>query len=281
MQSVQNRTAARLAAGMAWMLLACLLLAAPAHAAVRIEVTNATKDAFERTKAQAARAQQSQLDKQMSELNVLGKQAEYWEDKTRATKKRSDEAQAVIRKQLKAIDAAKVEQLEKQVKDAKTKYEPLFTSYTALNKQISASRAAGTKQLTSLLRSQAEAMQPAVQLARGIVRAKEQSLKAAKEERTKKMDKVRAILDDIAPLKVRIQAERSAMKAPAARIGTEWKNFKLAVKKADPNRTSSSLTYLVADFKLVVAKSSAIDELETRIAGVVARAQEQLKASGG
>ena len=281
MQSVQNRTAARLAAGMAWMLLACLLLAVPAHAAVRVEVTYSTQEAFELTKAQAARAQQSQLDKQMSELNVLGRQAEYWEDKTRATKRRSDEAQAIIRKQLKAVDAAKVAELEKQVKDTKAKYEPLFASYTALNKQIAASRSAGAKELTSLLRSQAEAIQPAVQLARGIVRAKEQSLKAAKEERTKKMNKVRAILDDIDPIKVRIQAEKSAMKAPAARIGTEWKNFKLAVKKADPHRTSSSLTCLVADFKLVVAKSSAVDELETRIAGIVARAQAQLKAAGG
>ncbi len=281
MPSVQKRPAARLAAGMGWMLLACLLLAAPVHAAVRVEVTQTTKEAFEKTKAQAARAQQSQLDKQMSELNVLGRQAEYWEDKTRATKRRSDEAQAVIRKQLKAVDAARIAQLEKQVKDTKAKYEPLFTSYTTLNKQISASRAAGTKQLTSLLRSQADVMQTAVQLARSIVRAKEQSLKAAKEERTKKVNKVRAILDDIDPIKVRIQAEKSAMKAPKARIGTEWKNFKLAVKKSDPHRTSTSLTYLVADFKLIVAKSSAIDELETRIAGIVAKAQAQLKAAGG
>jgi hypothetical protein len=280
MQTRQNRTAARLAAGMAWMMLACLLLAAPAHAAVRVEVTDATKEAFERTKAQAARSLQVQLESQMSELSVLERQAEYWEDKTRATKKRSDEAQAVIRKQIKAIDAAKVAQLEKQVKDAKAKYEPLFASYTALNKQISASRAVGTKELTSLLRSQADAMKPAVQFARGIIRAREQDWKTAKEARTKKANKIRAILDDIAPIKVRVQAERSAMRAPAARIGTEWKNFKLAVKKADPSRASSSLAYLVADFKLIVAKSRAVDELETRVAGVVARAQTQLQAGG-
>jgi len=271
-------TARRLAVCLVWLALAsCLLLAAPAQAAVNVELTATTKTAFERTKAKAAPQLQTKLANQLSDLNVLGRQAEYWEDKAKATRKRHTDTQAAVRKQTKDIDAARIAKLEQQVKDAKAKYEPLFSAYTALNKRIATSRSLGTKELTAVLRTQADVMQPATQLARSIIREKEQALKDAKAERAKKAERVRGILAEIDPVKVRISAEQSAMKAPRTRIESEWKNFKLAVKNTDPSRTSDSLTYLVADLKLIVAHSRTIDELEQRIVGIVTRAQAQLK----
>jgi len=282
MNRIQNRAAARRrGASLAWLALAsCLLLAAPAEAAVKVEIAATTKTAFERTKAAAAPQLKTKLANQFSELNVLGRQAEYWEDKAKATRKRHTDAQAAVRKQAKDIDAARIAKLEQQVKEAKAKYEPLFSSYTALNKRIAAARSIGAKELTSLLRDQAEAMKAATQLARSLIRGKEQALKDAKAERAKKADRIRGILGEIEPVKVRIRAEQSALKAPRTRIEAEWTNFKLAVKNTDPGRTSDSLTYLVADFKLIVAHSRTIDELEQRIAGIVARAETQLKAAG-
>ncbi|MBW7456585.1 hypothetical protein K0U00_21330, partial [Paenibacillus sepulcri] len=183
---------------------------------------------------------------------------------------------ALVRKQITAINAVKRSQLEAQVKQTRDKYEPLFTMYTALNKQISAARALNSKTYSSILRSQADIVQSAVQLARADIKIKESALKAVKDSTSQTAKKIRATLDEADPLRARISAEKSAMSTPKKLITEFGKNLNQAIKQKSASGVLASLNSMVTTARQLGEQNKKILDLEKKVSDVIAKAKGQI-----
>ena len=183
-----------------------------------------------------------------------------------------------MRKQIKLIDAEKLAQLEKQVKAARDRYKPLFEMYSSLNQQITAARALKNKSLNAMLRSQADSMKIAVQLARQDIKAKVDALKAAKALAAQKMKKLREILAGADPLEIEIKAQKSAISSAKKRASSSWTAFTQAVKKLEASASYDSFSSVVSYNRQVTYQKQNIQTLEKRISDIIAKAKKQLAA---
>lgn len=266
-------------------LLAAVLAAAaaglslpPAASAASIEVTDALKKSFDRTAAAADPALRTRLEAQYAKLLTARSQRENWENTVKKAHYANDEQEAAIRRSLREVDANKLKELERQIEQAKRAAEPIDQLYASVNRMADLARSAGQKELAKQYRSRAEAIKPAVQLARQEIRRKQDALKAAKKARTDKVNRIRTVLAEREKLDARIKAERTALTSPSRRIGEEWKNFKAAVKAQDAARTSSALSKLIADHETIVNVHQRIHNHERSIGAVLDRASAMLAA---
>ncbi|MCQ6563224.1 hypothetical protein [Paenibacillus mendelii] len=259
------------------LLLATAAAARPASAA--ISVSSTFKSSLDKTLAAADSAMKGKISTQYNDFVSLQQQDTQWDANIKAIHYKNAEAETLLRKQIKAVDAAKIDKLAIQVKQTRERYKKLFDLYASLNRQISVSRTMGTKDLTSMLRSQSEAMKPAVQLARQDIRNKEAALKAAKESAARTIKKLRDILAETEPLVIRIKAERSSTDIPKKSLAAEWKNASLAVKNRDLASTLASLTTSVSLSRQIVEQKRKIHTLEEKITAVIQKAKSQLPAA--
>ncbi|MEX2415523.1 MAG: hypothetical protein WD424_05215 [Paenibacillaceae bacterium] len=221
------------------------ILAAPA------QLSTTAKSALEKVMSNADAKVASSLRLQYSTLLTLQEQEQQWDEKIKELHAQNEEALLLLRKQIKLIDADKLSKLETEVKKAKEQYQPLFDSYTSLNQQIKVARILKNKKLNSLLRSQADVMQIAVQLARQDIRSKEEIFQTAKDNKAKTVKKLRALLSDIDPIKVKIKSERNRMAKPKQRFTSEWKTLNSSVKKGEAKSILNTLTSIVTISKQV------------------------------
>ena len=155
--------------------------------------------------------------------------------------------------------------LEEEVTRTRARYQPLFSQYTALNKQIEAARLLNSKSLSALLRIQAAAMKIPVQLARIDISAKVKASQAAKDKASKATKKVRSSLNDIDPLNAQIKAKQGAYKTIQTSLSPIWTAFKQAAKKEDTNAVQSSLTSMVSLSRQMNGEKESIFKLEAKI----------------
>ncbi|UVI30755.1 hypothetical protein [Paenibacillus spongiae] len=259
------------------LLLAASVSAGPASAAISISST--FQSSLDKTLAAADGTMSSKISSQYKDFASLQQEDARWDASIKAIHYQNEEAESLLRKQIKLIDAAKIDKLELQVKQTRERNKKLLDLYASLNRQIAASRSIGTKEMTSMLRSQAEALKPAVQLARQDIRNKEDALKAAKANAARMMKKIRAALDETDPLVIRIKAERSSTDIPKKSLAAEWKKAGNAVKKRDAAATLASLTTSVSLTRQIIEQKRKIHTLETKIAAVIQQAKSQLPAS--
>jgi hypothetical protein len=217
-----------------------MLVAAPAE----LSVTARTK--LEQVIAKADSKLAKQLQDQLRALHANQEQDLAWEGTIKAIHYQNETDLIRIRKQIKLVDADKLSKLHAQVQALKARYQPLFDSYSALNRQIDLAKMLKNKTINSTLRSQANVMKIAVQLARKDIHNKEDAHKKAKEESTKKIKQLRDGLSAIEPIKVKIKAEQSRMKTPKQRFTSEWKVYQSAIQKGDAKSIIRSLTSLTS-----------------------------------
>jgi len=215
------------------------LLAAPA------QLSTTTKSALEKVISKADAKTGSSLRSEYSSLLQSQKLDQEWDRKIKARHDQNEADLVNLRKQIRLIDADKLNKLEAQLKQTKERYKPLFDRYTSLNKQIKAARLFNNKELNSILRTQADIMKIAVQLAREDVRSKEDLFKKAKDNKAKKVKQLRALLADIEPMKKKIKAERSRMNKSKQLFALEWKSFNTSIKKGNAKSVLNALTSLV------------------------------------
>jgi hypothetical protein len=217
-----------------------MLVAAPAE----LSVTARTK--LEQVIANADSRLAKQLRDQLTALRANQEQDLAWEGTIKAIHYQNEADLIRIRKQIKLVDADKLSKLYSQVQTLKARYKPLFDSYSALNRQIDLAKILRNKTINSTLRSQADVIKIAVQLARKDIRNKEDIHKKAKEESTKKIKQLRDSLSAIEPIKVKMKAEQSRMNTPKQRFASEWKVYQAAIKKGDAKSIIRSLTSLTS-----------------------------------
>jgi hypothetical protein len=246
------------------------LVAAPAE----LSVTARTK--LEQVIANADSKLAKQLQDQLTALHAKQEQDLAWERTIKAVHYQNETDLIRVRKQIKVVDADKLSKLHSQVQTLKSRYQPLFDSYSALNRQIDLAKILKNKTINSTLRSQANVMKIAVQLARKDIRNKEDIHKKAKAESTKKIQQLRDSLSAIEPIKVKIRAEQSRMNTPKQRFTSEWKVYQSAIKKGDAKSIIRSLTSLTSFATVVNDHKIKIYNYEKSINDILHRVEARI-----
>ncbi|SDC21400.1 hypothetical protein SAMN02799630_00815 [Paenibacillus sp. UNCCL117] len=257
---------------------AALVFAAsvPSAAAAEAEVTASVKKALDKTIASADHARAGKLSAFYKELMSVQSQDSELTSRVKAQNAANKTAISALNKQIKQIDAPKLARLEEEVKSVKERYAPLLARYTQLNKQLDLSRSVGTKELSSLLRLQLQAMKIPVQLARLSIKAKEAALKSAKDKAGQTAKKIRGSLEAVEPLQAQIKTKQSVVKSIDSNMTPLWSSFKQAVKKQEAESALSTLTSVVSMSGQIVKEKQHMLTLEQKIRDVVAAAKAQL-----
>jgi hypothetical protein len=145
-----------------------------------------------------------------------------------------------------------------------------------LNKQIEAAKLVKNKDLSSMLRIQANTLKIPVQLARADIKAKENEWKAAKGNTAKTVKKIRGTLADIDPNNSQIKAKQSAIKTIKASLSPLWTAFKQAVKKEDAIGAQGTLGSLVSLFQQINEENQNLFNLEVKISDILSAAKAQV-----
>lgn len=258
-----------------------LLLAAivPVAAwAATYELSPTMKTAFDKMAADDGKLR-GKLTEQYSEIIALQQKDVDAEAAIKSLHYRNEEAETIIRKQIKSIDADKLDKLKKDVEQTKARYKPLLDAYTAVNKQVAAARSLKNKDLSAIFRMQAESMKIAVQLAKQDMKGKEAALKKAKDAASSAQKKISALLEDIRPHETKIKAEKSAASNVKKSVASGWKSFTPLVKAGSAKPASDSLANLVSQFRQIVSHKQNILNLERKIESILMKAKAQLPSS--
>lgn len=253
------------------------LIPMPFANAAAIEFTDTVQAQLNATANRAGGTLRTKLINQYDNFKTERKQAMDWDDRISSLRYANEAKASETRKRISEIDNDKIRKLEDQLQAAKTKYQPLFNTYTALNKQIAVAKKLKDKTLSKMLQSQAGGMKILVTLGREDIRNKQAALTTAKKEKTSKAAKVRSILSEIEAYKSKIKGDKSAISTPNKLMTTEWKNFKAAVKANESARTSDTLSRLLTLSGQILTKKKSIYSHEQKIESIIARTNAQLK----
>jgi peptidoglycan hydrolase CwlO-like protein len=253
-----------------------LALSAPVTVSAATVMTDTVKAALEKTIAEADRTQAGKLSSLYSELVTAQNQDEEWNSKLQALSAENKTTLASLTKQIKQIDAGKLDQLENEAARTRERYAPLLARYTLLNKQLETARSLGQKEISRLLNLQIATLKIPVQIARMTIKAQDDAWKTGKEQAAKSAKKVRSQLDDIEPLHAQIKAKQSAVKTIESGASPVWSAFKKAVKQKDAKNAQSSLSSIVSLTRQVNDEKRNLYNLETKISKILSAAKGQL-----
>ncbi|MFD0712026.1 hypothetical protein [Paenibacillus sp. GCM10027626] len=261
------------------MLLTAMLLAIPfppAPAAAAIQVSAAVKNALDKLLAASTATTQASIRTAYNEfVRLQGEDAE-WDSKLKTLQQQNTAAEQQVRKQISAIDSAKINALKQQAEQARARYKTLFEQYAFINRQLATARALKNKTSTALLRNQAELMKPAVQLARSDIRGKDTLLKSARQAATQRKNKIKADLAETAPLKTTRKNLKQSITDQKKKLAAEWKQASAAIRQANSAVTLRSLASAAAASSQLVELKKSAHATESKIAAVIERARKQL-----
>ncbi|WP_379128278.1 hypothetical protein [Paenibacillus sp. sgz500958] len=262
--------------GLMLTLIMVTLLPAQSLAASVIQLTPAIKASFDETAATAEPSMKGKLKDLYAELAMLQTQYDHREEMIRTLHADNEQALTIIRRDIREIDKAKVEQLEAQTKSFKDRQQPLFDQYSSLNRRISIAKGLKDKTLNKVLQSQADAMKIMVQLAREDIRSKDTVLKAAKEVRSKKISSARQTLAAIESSQNAIKTEKSVASALNTRLSAEWTGFKSSIRKPNANVAAQSLTSMISILRQIATSKQRIVSLEQKVTSVIEKTRSQM-----
>lgn len=257
--------------------LCILLMSAPStiHAG-SFELSATMKKALDQLSASADTEQAKKLTAAYQQIVTLQNQEQKLDPDIKLLHLNHQSAETNLRQRIKQIDEAKIKQLATKLQQAKDRYQPLYSSYTILNKQIESARKIKDNPLTPVLRAQAEQVKLLVQIAREDVRAKEKALKSAKDAAASKMKAIRDKLNAISPVETKIKTKRTAISA-LNKLTSSYKNtVNQAIKAKDIKKTQASLQQYINHIHQIIQLKQDIVQLEKDIMSIINKAAAQL-----
>lgn len=237
-----------------------------------------TKAAWEKVVASADSAQAAKLKGLYGDLTSLQQRETLLDEQTKALHYGNAEALAATRNNIKQIDAAKLDALSAQAKQTRERYQPLLDKYKQLTQQVSTAKSLKSKELAKLLQLQADLLKPAVTAAKTEIKKRDDAYKAAKDAASKKAKAIRATLDGIDTLNVKIRASKSSAASSKSAISTVSKTFAQALKKGDAASAASSLSGMLTLYRQLIGHKEKVYAYEQNISAIIAKAKSQLSA---
>jgi hypothetical protein len=176
---------------------------------------------------------------------------------------KNEEALSQLLQQIKEVDAVKVANLETELAQAKSRYQPFLNVTTPL---------------TTLFGRKVKLVTTAAQIARIDLQNKQNALKNAKDTKANTVREIRATVAEINPLKVQVKSAKSTVTLKKTSITAAGKSFNLAVKKGDTKSALDWLTTLSSSSRQIVEQKQAIYTIEQKITAILIRAKAQLPA---
>lgn len=248
----------------------------PSVEAAGFELSITGKKMLAQTKTSSATSIAQALAKQEANLASLQQKDTSLSQQSSAIYYENKEAEARLRTRLQQHQADKIATLNQDVTSTKKRYEPLFTLYSSLTKELALARKIKNKELTAAVKAQVDTTKVAVTLAKEDIRRKQDKLTAAKKTRDEAVKKVKNSLAQQDPVKVQIKSMKSNMSAAKKRYTAEMKNFNVIVKKKEGAAVLASLTKLATIAGEIVAQKESIISLETKVKQIIAGAGKQL-----
>ncbi|AWB43063.1 hypothetical protein DCC85_01665 [Paenibacillus sp. CAA11] len=256
-----------------------MLLPAPRLlAASPLEFTAALEQSFNKTVAKAKEDDKTVLQTGFRSISSLHQEEQNQETKVKSMHLSNESTQQLLNKKIQEIGKSRISQLERELSQTKARYQPLLDLYTSLNRRITSAKRLKDKDLNAILKTQAEGMKVAVQLARAEIKLKQQMLSEAKQARTQQVKKAKGMLSPITSYKSKIKSEKSRLSTVAKRTGTHWKDFKQALRKTDPSAAARTLNALTADLKQLVQHQQNLVSYEQQIADLLQKARQSVPA---
>lgn len=253
-----------------------LALPLQGFAATAVAWPASTKTAWDKLVSSADSSQASKLKGLYSDLASLQQRETRLDEQTKALHYSNAETRTVINNDLKHIDEAKLSALSAQAEQTRARYQPLLDKYKQLTQQISAAKAVKSKEVAKLLQLQADLLKPSVQAAKTEIKKRDDAYKAAKDAAGKKAKSIRAVLEGIDTVNVKIRASKSSATASKNAISPITKTFTLAVKKGDAKSAASSLSGTLSLYRQLIGHKEKIYGYEQNIAAIIAKAKSQM-----
>lgn len=247
-----------------------------AATAAPIEITASTKSSLDKTIAKSDRAQADQISSLYNEFIALQKDEQEWDVKIKALYTENQKTSSALSKQIKQIDNINLDQLEAELKQTQERYKPLFAHYTSLNKQIAEAKDLKNKDLSSMLRLQANTLKIPVQFARFDIKTKENTWRTAKDNAAKKMNEIRGTLAGRDPINSQIKTSKSAIKTAETQENQVLNAFKEAAKKGDASGILDTLASLVSLSRQINKEKQTVFNLESKISSILSAAKAQM-----
>ncbi|GGG05860.1 hypothetical protein GCM10010916_23600 [Paenibacillus abyssi] len=244
-----------------------------------MELSATAKKALDATAHRAGPSTANRINTLYNDFLASQKQEQNWDSRIKTLSSANTKAEAALRRDIRNVDAAKLQRLQLQLTQTKERYKPLLDQYTALNKQIKVARKLKNKDLNALLAMQADMMKTAVQIARQDIRTKEAALRAAKTEANKKIKAMREELNGIRPLDQQIKTLKQAASAANKQIPPSWKSLNQQARKDDASGAVASLSTLLTLSRQIVGHKQEIHKLEGRIADLIRSVRQRLASN--
>lgn len=203
-------------------------------------------------------------------------QEQAWEQKTKGLHAANTTELERLRKEIRQTDAAKLAALDETVKRTQARYEPLFTLYSSVNKQLEAAKVINNKEWSAAIRTQAETLKPMVQLARDDIRTKKKKLAEARKRKNAEVKRLRTMLAGADPVKKQIQTAKKQVSLSRERYSKALQHFKQSTKQGQPARVLSSLNSLVSSAEKWAGSKQSIHVLEQNVSATYAKVRQEI-----
>lgn len=243
--------------------------------AASVTLPASAKTAWDKLVSGSDSAQAAKLKGQYNELVALQQQETGLDERTKSLHYANAEALADTRNKIKQINASKLASLEAQAKQTRERYQPLLDKYTQLNKQISAAKAVKSKELAKVLQLQADLLKPSVQAAKAAIKQQDDAYKAEKDATSKIAKNIRATLDGIDTVNVRIRASKSSASASKSAISPIFKTLAQTAKQGDAKSAASSMSGALSLYRQLIGHKEKIYGYEQEITSIIAKAKTQ------
>ncbi|WP_340015927.1 hypothetical protein [Paenibacillus sp. FSL K6-1318] len=203
-------------------------------------------------------------------------QEQTWEQKTKTLHAANTVELERLRVEIRQTDDAKIAALAEKVKQTQARYEPLFTLYSSVNRQLDAAKAIKNKEWSAAIRTQADTLRPVVQLAREDIRIKKKELAEARKRKTTEVKRLRAILAGADPVKKQIQTAKKQASLAKERYSNALQQFKQSTKQGQTSRVLSSLNALASAAEKWAGSKQNIHTLEQKVSSTYVKVRQEI-----
>ncbi|NMI04609.1 hypothetical protein HF638_11505 [Paenibacillus sp. SZ31] len=203
-------------------------------------------------------------------------QEQAWEQKIKTLHATNTAELERLRVEIRQTDDAKIAALAEKVKQTQARYEPLFTLYSSVNRQLDAAKAIKNKEWSAAIRTQADTLRPVVQLAREDIRIKKKELAEARKRKTAEVKRLRVMLTGADPVKKQIQTAKKQVSLAKERYSNALQQFKQSTKQGQTSRVLSSLNVLASATEKWAGSKQNIHTLEQKVSTTYVKVRQEL-----
>lgn len=193
-----------------------------------------------------------------------------------ALRKKNNDALSALNAKIRLIDQTVVTRLAQESEALQRKHAPLLEQYASLGKQAADAKKRKDKKSADLLELKRNKLKPSATAASAEIKAKKETLAAAKKSKTAKAKVVKDALVPVQTLKKQITAENKSVAAARKHLSAADKRYKSSVKRGDAILAALELKAVYDQTKAIHASLTKVYAWEKQVAQLITAASAKL-----